>query len=578
MGHSMFDFSFALDELEERALRIFDARLKERGVTAAEGYAFKVIRTSRCGEEDFHISGLPGASELSLDCGSPAAFLYAVGKILRTGRFEEGKFYPGNWRGVWSPAKKVRCVYWANHFFNVYHVSPLRDLDRYLEDLALWGFNCLALTCDPHVMKAFSQEYHQTLEKNKQIWLLGQKLGMKPIDLIDNGSFEDTPEHLRAVPTGRSFFGTELCPSNPESLDYIINLLSDRYEYLKEVNFGMVIIWSYDQGGCGCPECSPYGAKGMCIWGEKAVAVIRKKWPECRIIWSTWLMDWVGVPMVHEFENLYRKINNKEAEYIDYLLADSHDEFPEYVLSHPLPGKTGLLTFPEISMYGRSPWGGFGATPLPKRFSALWGETAGLADGGVLYSEGIFEDFNKVLYANFFSSGSNDVSMTVREYCRYEFGMPEALDKDFDRFLDILEENHAGLQWWPGKPSYGLYEPMKTKIAWRQIGKTWKDLDEELALARKIDANLPEWARKSWRWRLFYLRAVIDYEIGTHDNEATAVSEEAMKELCVMYRIDLRKATRRVSPFTDEYLAYHAEENAHINLAGAAGGKNLGVI
>lgn len=574
----MFDFADLPESMEERALKIFDDRLAVRGAVPAPGCSFKVIRNSACEKDEFRISGLPGQKELRLDCGGSTGFLYAVGKILRTGSFADGLFTPGSWRGICRPVKKVRCVYWASHFFNVYQVAPLDELVHYLEDLALLGFNYLGLVCDIHVMDEDSPEYFQGLEKNKQLWLAGEKLGMKAVDLIDNNGFRNTPEHLRAVPTKRSFFGTELCPSNPEALEYLLKLLSARYEYLKEVDFGMVTLWSYDQGGCGCQACAPYGANGMMKWGSPIARIIKEKWPECQIICSTWLMDWEGVPMIHEFENLYKKINGGRADHIDILLADSHDEFPRYVLTHPLPGKTRLITFPEISMFGRSPWGGFGATPLPKRFSALWGETAGSADGGMLYSEGTFEDFNKALYAQFFVSGTNDVSTVIREYFRYETGLPESADPDMERFLEILEENHEGLQWWPGKPAYGLYEPMKSKIAWRQTGKTWKNLDEELALARKIDAVLPEWGRKSWRWRLFYLRAVIDFEIGTHDNEATAVTEEALKELCRIYHTDLQTATRRVAPFTDEYLELHREEYANINIHGAVAGKNLGVI
>ena len=557
----MFTFTHQPDELEKRAVRIFEARLAERGIRCALGYEFKVVRNPSCSVDEFRISGLPGAKEVVVDCGGSVGFLYAVGKLLRTGVYDGSSFRPGDWRGMCSPAKPVRCVYWANHFFNYYHVTDLNELEHYLEDLALLGFNALALACDFHIMKENSAEFFQHLDNNKRLWKIAERLGMQAVDLVDNNSFADAPAHLvRAVPTQRSFFGTELCPSDNESLEYIVRIMTAKYDYLKDANLGMVVFWPYDQGGCGCQKCAPYGANGMMIWGSRIAQIIKERWPKCRMIWSTWLFDWRDAPMVHEFESLYRKINGGEADFIDYILADSHDSFPRYPLEHPLPGKTRLITFPEISMFGRTPWGGFGATPLPKRFAALWGETAGLADGGMLYSEGIFEDFNKALYAGFFTSGSNDVTTTVKEYFHYEMGMPASAHDSLCHFLELLEENHDGLEWWPCMRRDGLFEPMKSKIAWRKKGKRWKDLEKEMALARQLDSMLPDWGRKSWRWRLLYLRAVIDYELGTNDDETTAAAEDALKELCRIYHTDLRNSIFYVAPYTDDYLKLHEND------------------
>lgn len=51
-------------------------------------------------------------------------------------------------------------------------------------------------------------------------------------------------------------------------------------------------------------------------------------------------------------------------------------------------GGLPLLNFPEISMWGRGPWGGWGANPLPSRFEGLWQQTKGFVLGGMPYSEG----------------------------------------------------------------------------------------------------------------------------------------------------------------------------------------------
>ena len=56
-----------------------------------------------------------------------------------------------------------------------------------------------------------------------------------------------------------------------------------------------------------------------------------------------------------------------------------------------------------------------------------------------------------------------------------------------------------------------------------------------LALAEKLDAALPEAGRRSWRWRLIYLRAVLDVErlVGRTVQSETAVA--ALRELIAIY-------------------------------------------
>jgi hypothetical protein len=262
---------------------------------------------------------------------------------------------------------------------------------------------------------------------------------------------------------------------------------------------------------------------------------------------------------------LYERINSGKADFIDYLMIDEHGSFPEYPLKHGLPGKTEMITFPEITMWGRHPWGGYGATPLPKRFSGFYGEVAHLSQGGVLYSEGIHEDITKAIYAEFFNTGNNNTEEAVREYANYELGIaPEMLD-DFKQLIELMEENHPGLVW-AEKGDGKVLKKLKNKPVWAKVGKVWKDTDKMLALAKKIDASLPLWAKKCWRWRLFMLRAIIDYELSHNGNEPNAATEKAMLELVKIYGISPVTANRRITPFTDEWIRHHIDKNFKLNL------------
>lgn len=564
MKSSIFLFDYTLDTLEKHALRIFEARLKKRNWVCDPECEITVRRNPACTPEEFRLAGSVDAKKLCLDCGGPAGFLYAAGKILRTGKYADGVFTPGNWRGVCRPEKSFRSVYFASHFYNVYEVSPIEEVEEYLEDMALLGFNHFQLTTGSAAKLAGSPETINDLKRRQRLWKYASELGMKISIGVSNQGYADSPQEIRAVHTGHSFFGTEICPNNPEGMEYLLKKTRAYFETVKDIDVADVKFWPYDQGGCGCEKCFPYGVNGMFTLAEKVIPMIREYWPNAKIMWSTWEFD--HFQDQGEWATLYKKINNGEADFIDIIMADSHGSFPQYPLDHPLPEGVQLVTFPEISMWGRAPWGGFGATPLPKRFSALFGEIAHLADGGILYSEGIFEDFNKALYANFFVSGKNDTEETIREYASYELGIPESALDDFKRLLELMENNHYGLIWLEKQEgSMEIFDVMKNKPIWSLKGKTWEGTEEMLALAKKLDSLLPEWAKKSWRWRLFYLRAVIDFEFAHNCNETNEVTEKAMLEMVDIYHVDPKTASRRVSPFTDEWIKYHVKENYVLN-------------
>ena len=87
-------------------------------------------------EETFRITMLqPG--HLRVTGGSGLGILFGLGKMLRTGTFDGGRFQFGPWRGTSTPSCSLRCVYFATHFYNFYHTAPIEEVIRYVEDLAL---------------------------------------------------------------------------------------------------------------------------------------------------------------------------------------------------------------------------------------------------------------------------------------------------------------------------------------------------------------------------------------------------------------------------------------------------------
>lgn len=114
----MFQFLTAAGPIEKKGVEIFEARLKRRQLQSDPSVKIVVKQDPHCAAEEFRLSGGKDAENLELSYGAPAAFIYAVGKILRSGRFEKGIFTPGEWRGVNRPEKPFRNVYFASHFLS----------------------------------------------------------------------------------------------------------------------------------------------------------------------------------------------------------------------------------------------------------------------------------------------------------------------------------------------------------------------------------------------------------------------------------------------------------------------------
>src|SRR5690349_4187556 len=100
------------------------------------------------GTEGYKIADGPGGSVRILG-NDERGLLYGVGKFLRNSRYNGGGFTPGAWRGTSVPQCPMRGIYLATHFNNYYEAATPDELDHYVEDLALWGFNLLALAY-PH--------------------------------------------------------------------------------------------------------------------------------------------------------------------------------------------------------------------------------------------------------------------------------------------------------------------------------------------------------------------------------------------------------------------------------------------
>ncbi len=451
--------------------------------------------------------------------------LYGIGKFLRTSRYGEQGLMPGTWEGISVPKKSMRGIYFATHFKNYYEEAPIEEVQNYCEDLALWGFNAVMVWFDMHHYTSINDpEAKKTIVRLQLISDAVKSAGLELcLGMLGNEAYKDSPKEMHAdFKTGRSIYNVELCPNKPGANELMIKWFAEQLEAFKDVKPDYILFTPYDQGGCACEQCAPWGANGYLEIVTKKVQFAKKHYPDLKVILNTWLFDhnrdqgeWKGLAEAFEVK----------PNWCDYIMAGAHNGFPEFPLKHGTPGNLPLVCFPEISMWDMFPWGGFGATPLPVHFSEYWNKIKDKVDGGFPYSEGAYEDINKVIFANFFWDPEITAEQSILEYAAFEYS-PE-IAEDVLRATKILEKNQG--HYW--------FVDWITQREFRRVA----NIDEALAneayeILERADAKLTTQAKSSWRWRILYLRAIIDKELSkTRGFWASDACEKAFEELTEIF-------------------------------------------
>ena len=447
--------------------------------------------------------------------------LYGVGKFLRTSRYGDGEFVPSGWRGTAAPEKEIRGIYFASHFHNFYHDAPIEEVQRYVEELALWGTNSLQMWYDMHHFNGIDDPAAQAMiERLHAILKAAKSVGMLAgLVTLANEAYANSPEELRAPSPNRAHYRVELCPKEPGASELMLKWFDEEFQAFSDLQIDCLWIWPYDQGGCACEKCKPWGANGFLCIGEQTARLFRRHFPNGKVILSTWLFDYQGPE--GEWPGLAKAFEQRP-DWVDYILADSHTTFPEYPLKHGVPGGLPMLSFPEISMWGMWPWGGFGANPLPKRFQELWDGVGSNLSGGWPYSEGIFEDINKTVMSQFYWEEGKSATETLREYVAFEYS-PDVVD-DVLRAIETLEQNHRHVARSGDASDWELNE--------------FADAEECVELLERADARLTTYAKRAWRWRILLLRAQIDLELKRNDGVPNEACEAALQELTKIYHAE----------------------------------------
>jgi len=527
--------------------------------------------------ESFRI--LSDVSEIYITGADALGLLYGIGKWLRLSAGQphlvNARWAPDPWQFADRPLKPVRGIYFATHFHNSYHDAPLESVQEYIKDIALWGFNALSVWFDMHTYRSIDDPAaRRMLDRLRAMLRTARELGLQTsITLIANEAYMDSPPGLRADWTSghdgyfqdpAGHYHVELCPGQPGAIELLLEWRRQVFEAFQEIGLDYIWIWPYDQGGCTCARCAPWGTNGFLRLAPKIAEMARACFPSARIVLSTWYFD----HFVHDEWSGLERLLAAGVEWLhpgDYLMAELLDyppgshtaRYPQVLLQRGVPGGFPLLGFPEISMYGATPWGGFGANPLPAFIQDLMAASNPIQDGGFPYSEGIFEDINKTLCAQLYWDPSQKADDILREYLAYELAdvaregsarMEQVVGLALEA-IRLMERSLPRQRLEETGEVFGYnsrHQPDLARV--RFVIEEPEVVEQAFALLQQVNDQLPARLQASWRWRILYLRGLIDRELVQNQGLVSKRCESAFAELVEIYHA--QDADYAVSPPT----------------------------
>ena len=329
-----------------------------------------------------------------------------------------------------------------------------------------------------------------------------------------------TPRALRADPSGKrgGWYDCASAPANPAA--WSTSWASSAGSSIGPPICSRVMCGSgpTTRAAAAVRSAGPGGATVSSRPRKPVAALARQKLPGAKIILSTWFFD------EGEWQGLNKAFAAKKP-LADYILAEG--------TTRPMPGKLPMVGFPEISMYETFPWGGFGATPLypPRRAAMERRQAAHQRRLSLLrgHLRGHHQGRAGPTLLERPAGGGNRAGIRRLRYS------PEVVD-EMVKVVATLERNHHW-RWWPGE-----LKGVKLDLNWfpSRGAKPQADpgAEEAYATVRAIDAKLTPQARRSWRWRQLYLRALLDAELKANGGKPNDRCNEAFAELIKIYHAE----------------------------------------
>ena len=108
---------------------------------------------------------------------------YGIGRFLHRAKWTADGFRPeatAAGQGLSSPDCTFRAVYLCAHFYNWYQMASEEELQEYIEDLLLWGYNTvISDTTLPSVSSFDEAMFRDTCQKLDRVFAFCRRLGMR---------------------------------------------------------------------------------------------------------------------------------------------------------------------------------------------------------------------------------------------------------------------------------------------------------------------------------------------------------------------------------------------------------------
>lgn len=484
-----------------------------------------------------------------VDANNLCTVFAAVGRYVIRGTFDhKGGFKAPELPIVHVMNNSLRGMYFASHFHNFYHESKLEEVNDIIMDQALTGCNTLVLCFAlQHYTSTKTPEAQEFIARMKEMYKFAALCGIAPaIILFSNTSFKDGVKPEFAVQTelddsGRYYrplraeFINEICPSNPEGFEEIKRQQREFFEAFADTPIKYFVMFAYDEGGCLCEKCYPWTTNGFMKIADYCRELIEEYKYDAKIIISGWHFT---IKLKDEWNIFFDEMKTGKYSWSPYLMTSFRDgRMPKVFVENKMPDGMALIDFPEISMCNAKPWGGFGANPITMFLDNVYQNCGAYHDGGFPYSEGIYEDINKWVCLGFYTGHYKNSADAVRDYIRYNFGIEDTTD--LLRAIQLMESSlPRGTEKLTDDGSYGATEGLEgiQETVYRFPIRWGTAIPEIYRIVTEYDKKIPEGLKNSWKWRIVYLRGIIDKEL-LDNGYVTKYSEVAQKAYHEMHEI-----------------------------------------
>ncbi len=476
---------------EKRVAALLAERIKDRaGITLAEAggkAAFRLvigtvasndkIKAFSATRKDIASLGVDGyciaadarKGELYVVGQSDSGVVAGVGRLMREVRYKPGKLELPALQITETPQMPNRGMYlWARkHFFG----KP-DQVDRYIEELALWGCNGLAFWFEMGMFNSFDDpDAKHWLAMYRRFYATARRMGMKTgLLMVVNDAYKSSPEKLRISPV----IGCPnhyLCPSKPGSVQQMIAWQEQVLKALPEID--IFNLFPADPGGCSCSDCTPWPTRGYWRIAKPLAERIHTISPKTEIWVDTWHLNHKTFGD-KDWKNLLANLAKERPEWFagfEVAVAPNHKyarmsaEDRKYYNQTKAP----LMVFPDISMWGNHR----GMLVNREYWKSLQAElndySPELMKGGWPYSERWNTDIASVVFLSWFWNSKKTVETVLDEYASFYFG-PEA--ETGRKLLDLLDD--------------ACTDPERQQ----RISQT----------LAKLEGSVPEWVKRDWRW------------------------------------------------------------------------------